>query len=225
VPTIPFPWLILIAFGLVVAVRVVRKVFQVLVLRRAARAMLKQVGVKALGAVPDAIKLERQTFTPEWRRPAEMEAMSRPLLGLGFLDCGVYLVDKMPGVRIWFLMNEKTRTAAFLYDHPKAPPWIEFSVRYENGSTCALSTLPATGIQPSPFFHRIQAARETPTGALYERLLKERPAEGIKPVTSRTVVAEYENAYLLMMLWQKNKGLSVEEVAAVGKKWLSERGR
>jgi hypothetical protein len=47
------------------------------------------------------------------------------------------------------------------------------------------------------------------------RLLKERRPDGLKLVTSETVVREYEEAWMRIMVWQKNKGLSVEEVAAV----------
>lgn len=224
-PTLPLPWLALLGLALFVAVKIALGVAKALTLRGAARAVLKDVGAKALLKTPESIKLEKLTFAPEWKDKARMDEIAGPLLAAGFADCGVLTVDRMPGVKIWFLMNESESTAAFVYEHPKAAPWVEFSVRYEDGTTTALSTLPATGINPPPFYHRIQADAATPADQLFRRLLHERPKDGIKRVTGRTVVAEFEEAYLKMMIWQKNHGLSVEEVATVAKKWLEKRAR
>ena len=217
-PTLPLPLLILIALVLVIAARVLQRVGRLFLLIEAVRAAFKNVGVKALGKAPDRVKLERLTAAPQWKDAAAMEAMARPLLALAFSDCGAYAVDPMPGVKIWILLKQEAGVSAFLYEHPKAAPWIEFSVRYADGSTTALSTLPQTGIKPPPFFRRIQAERGAPTDELYRRLLKERSGEGLKRVAPESVVREYEEAYLTMMAWQKSKGLSVEEVAAVAKK-------
>ena len=128
-PTLPLPLLILIALVLVIAARVLQRVGKLFLLIEAVRAAFKDVGIKALGKVPDRVKLERLTAAPRWKDPAAMEAMARPLLALAFSDCGAYAVDPMPAVKIWILLKEDAGVSAFLYEHPKAAPWIEFSVR------------------------------------------------------------------------------------------------
>ncbi|MBI3552746.1 MAG: hypothetical protein HY077_09510 [Elusimicrobia bacterium] len=220
-PTLPM--LAALALLALIVVPIVLRVVIKLFMRSVARAFLSGIGEKALAQQPDAIELRRETFV-SWRDPAAMEALAKPLTFNGFQDCGVYTADKLPAFKIWFLLKESDGVAAFLYEHPKVPSWIELSVRYEDGTTTALSTLQPTGIDMSPpFYRRIVAPSGTPTDQLYHRILKERPQQGIKRVTAATVVAEFEAAYMKLIAWQKNKGISPEEVAAVGKKWLEKR--
>jgi hypothetical protein len=220
------PWiavLVLVVLLSPVLYRIGSRVLKVLLLRRAMRGALSEVGQQALAKQPDTISLSR-TPDPQWSDAAAIEALARPLLGLGFYDCGAYKVDKMPGVKMRILMKEDTSMAAFLYEHPQAGTWIELSVRYEDGSTNALATLPATGIKSPEWFHTLRASKSEPTDQLYQRLLAERRQSGIKPVTRDTVVREYEEAYMRIMLWQKNRGLSLEEVATVARHWLEKKG-
>lgn len=189
------------------------------VLRGAVRAAFVRIGKDALDKQPDRIRLEL-VAVPKWRDAAKMEAQANPLLALGFKDCGTYVVDRLPAAKLRILLREDAGVAAFIYEHAKVGVWTEFSVRYQDGTTTALVNRPSTGIQSPPFFRRLEADPAEPTGRLYERLLRERPAAGIKTVTAATVVPEYEDAWMRIMIWEKNRGLSAEEVAAVVKKRL-----
>ena len=212
-----------LGFIALIVVPVLLKMAVKLIAYGVGRLFLNSLGRQALDQQPDALELKRDGATV-WRDAARIESLARPLLNAGFGDCGVYVTDKMPGIRIWFLMKEADGVAAFIYEHPKTSPWIELSVRYNDGSTTALSNLPPTGIDMNPpFFKKITADGAVPTDQLYQRILKERSPYGIKNVNRQTVVAEYEQAYMRIMTWQKNKGLSPEEVAAVVKKWSEKR--
>jgi hypothetical protein len=186
------------------------------------RVAFTEIGRRALDKQPDDLGLTR-VMEPRWRGPDAVEALARPLLALGFSDCGSYTASKMPGVTIRFLLQAAERVAAFVYEHPKVGVWLELSVRYEDGTTTALSSRPPTGIKSPPFFRLLRGEPGASVEDLYHRLLAERPAAGIKAVTPDTVVAEYELAYRRIMAWQKGRGLSPEEVAAVAKKWAQKR--
>lgn len=205
-----------------VAVSVVLWIVFRLVLRGAVRAAFVSAGQKALAQQPARIHLEL-VAVPRWRDQAKMEAQAGPLLKLGFQDCGTYVIDRIPAAKLRILLKEDAGAAAFIYEHPQVGVYTEFSVRYEDGTTTALVNRPSTGLRPPPFFRRIEADPAEPTDRLYERLLRERPAAGIKTVTAATVVPEYEDAWRRIMAWEKNQGLSAEDVAVVLKKRLEQK--
>ena len=161
-------WIVVLVLAVLLAallVRIVVRVGKLLLLRQAVRGALSDVGKQALARQPDTISLSR-TSDPQWKDAAAIDAVARPLLDLGFYDCGAYKANQMAGVLMRILMKEDSSTAAFLYEHPQAGCWTELSVRYEDGSTNALSTLPPTGIQSPEWFKTIRAAKSEPTDKL-----------------------------------------------------------
>jgi hypothetical protein len=181
------------------------------------------IGRRVVSRLPDVLNLEK-IATPRWGAPGRIEELAGPLRARGFRDCGVYSTARMPGLLIMFLLQEESAVAAFLSEHPKRSPWVELSVRYDDGTTTALSTLPPTGLSQLPdFFRRIEGDPAVATDVLYDRLLAERSPLGIKRVTAESVVPEYERAYAKFVAWRKNHGISSEEVAAVAKKWLEKK--
>ena len=201
--------------------RVVKRLGALLFLRAAARGALSDVGKRALEKVPDTIHLE-SLGDPQWKDPAAMEAMAEPLRKKGFHDCGVFTVDKMPGVKVWILFQEETWVAAHLYEHPKAGIWPELVTRYTNGASHSITTKPATGIH-MPNWITIIRSPDAPTDQLYERLLHERSQVAIEHVSRADAARAFEAAYSRQMIAMKNAGLSPEEVAAVAKKWLEKK--
>lgn len=183
------------------------------VLRGSLRVVLKRAGDAALAKQPDRIRLELVSV-PVWHDARKVAAQADPLLALGFKDCGVWAPDLLPGVKMKILLKESDRAAAYIYEHPKAGVWTELSSRYEDGSMTIVVNRPPTGIQSPPFVRKYLGDPAEGTDRHFERLLKERATLGLKLVTASTVVREYEEAWMRIMVWQKNKGLSVEEVAA-----------
>lgn len=208
-----------------VALLVPAAVFAVMFLRAAlralkaerGRALLRGLGKKALDQQPDEIRLQRLEAS-QWLKPDAVAALTEPLRRRGFNDVGLFAIDKIPSIKMIFLLNEETRVAAFVLEHPKLPPWIELSVRYEDGTTTAISNRPAIGVARPPFLRRIEAEPGASVDQLYDRLLRERPADGIKKITAESVVPEYEDAYRRGLAWQKRRGISAEEIASAAKR-------
>jgi len=200
---------------------VLKRVGGLLFLRAAVRGALSDIGRKALEKQPDTIHLEPLS-DPQWKDAGAMDAMAGPLRSKGFADCGVFAVDKMPGVKLWILYQEKTFVAAHLYEHPQAGIWPELVTRYTNGASHSITTRPATGIR-MPDWITIIRSPEAPTDQLYERLLRERRRNDIEELRRSEVTRAFEAAYSRHMIAQKNAGISPEEVAAVMKKWLEKK--
>jgi hypothetical protein len=201
--------------------RVLKPIAALLFLRAAVRAGLSDVGRKALEKQPDTIHLEPLS-DPQWKDAAAMERMAQPLRGKGFVNCGVFTVDKLPGVKLWILFQEKTWVAAHLHEHPKVGMWPELVTRYTNGASHSITTRPATGIK-MPSWITIIRSPEAPADQLYERLLQERQRNGIEQVSRADVVHAFEAAYSRQMIAMKHDGISPEEVAAVMKKWAERK--
>lgn len=192
------------------------------VLRGSMRIAFQQAGKNALAKQPDRIRLDYLSV-PLWHEAAKVAAQADPLLALGFEDCGTYVPDKLPGVKLRILLKEDDRAAAYIYEHPKAGVWTELGTRYEDGSMTTVVNRPPTGLEPPPFVRKLLGDPAEPTDRHFARLLKERRPDGIKLVTRSTVAREYEDAWMRIMIWQKNKGLSVEEVAAVANRRLEKK--
>jgi hypothetical protein len=201
--------------------KVVKRVGALLFLRTALRGALSDIGRKALEKQPDTIHLE-PLGDPQWKDAAAMEAMAQPLRSKGFTDCGVFTVDKMPGVKLWILFQEQTWVAAHLHEHPKVGVWPELVTRYMNGASHSITTRPATGIK-MPSWITIIRSQEAPTDQLYERLVRERSQNGIEHVSRTDVTRAFEAAYSRQMIAMKNEGISPEEVAAVMNKWAEKK--
>jgi len=193
-----------------------------LFLRKLIRDALSTIGRRALDKQPDRIRLTR-VDAPAFVADPRIAALSDPLLAAGFADLGVHAIDKMPGVLMRVLLKEEDAVAAFVYRHAKTRDWLELSVRYEDGATTACSNRPSEGLVQPPFFRVIRVDPATPPAEMLRRILAERPPVGIKRVTRDTVIPEFEDAYMRIIVWQKNKGLSPEEVFAVVKKWSDRR--
>ncbi len=176
--------------------------------------VLERAGRTALADVPDAIRLT-PLLMPLWSDGKRMEMLARPLLLLGFVDAGVFTAAELPGLKVRFLVNESDEIAAFVAESPDHRPWLELSVRYQDGTTTALSNRPSAGLDQPPFLRMTRVDPGTPAGDMYRRLLAERSPTGIKRPTRDTVVPDYELGYAKLILWQKNKGLTAEEVARV----------
>ena len=196
---------------LVLAIAALAALFYLLLARRR---IFVWAGSEALRKQAETMRLVR---APDgWRDPATAEWLAAPLRAKGFVDLGVYEVTPIPDARLGVLLNEQQRVAAFLCEYPKAlAVTLELNVRYDDGNTTALVNHPDNGVPPPPFFHVIYAEPDTPSDALYERLLRERPAFGIKSISAESVIPEYEAAWARMVRWQRERGLTPEEVARI----------
>ncbi len=182
------------------------------------RSRLVAAGRQALSQQPETITFSRVP-ADQWRDPAMAEWLSVPLREKGFVDLGVYAVLPLPDFRIGVMINERDKMAAFLCEHPKALGIsLELNVRYVDGTTTMLINRADRGVPRPPFFRVIHAEPDTLSAALYERLLRERASFGIKTITAENVIPEYQAAWTRMMLWEKGRGLTADEVAQIAQR-------
>jgi hypothetical protein len=204
------------------AIFMLMRILTYLLMRRAGRQALAEVGRRALTKLPEYVSLVRAE-SPDWTNHELVQQQAEPLLACGFQDAGVYSVDKMPGVLIRMMCQPETGVAAHIYDHPRSGSWIEMVTRYDDGSTHAVSTLRPTGMKHPNWFRRIQADKTIPTNKIYERYLPQRQQHGIKVVATSDVVREFEEVYHKLALWRQEAGLSPQEVAHVAAKWAKKK--
>jgi hypothetical protein len=199
-----------------------KRVLAYLLMRRAGRQALAEVGRRAVTKLPEFVSLSR-VQSPVWTNEELVRQQADPLLRCGFQDAGVYTVDRMPGVLIRMLCQPQAGVAAHIYDHPRAGSWIEMVTRYNDGSTHSVSTLPPNGMKHPDWFRKIQADKAMPTDRIYERFLPLRQQHGIKTVATGDVVREFEEVYHKLALWRQETGISPQEVAHVAVKWMKEK--
>ena len=184
------------------------------------RSRLVEAGRRALSRQPETITFIRVPGD-KWRDPVMAEWLSAPLREKGFVSLGVYEVLPLPDFRLGVMLNERDKVAAFLCENPKALGIsLELNVRYADGTTTMLVNRADRGVPKPPFFRVIHAEPDTPSGALYERLLRERAPFGIKTITAENVIPEYQAAWTRMILWEKGRGLTADEVSKI-----AQRGR
>lgn len=206
----------------VAAVFMLKRILTYVLVRRAGRLALEEVGKRALTKLPEYVSLAR-VESPDWTNAELVRQQAEPLLACAFQDAGVYTVDKMPGVLIRMMCQPQSGVAAHIYDHPRLGSWIEMVTRYDDGSTHAVSTLAPNGMKHPEWYRKIQADKTIPTNMIYERFLPQRQQHAVRLVPATDVAQEFENAYHKLALWRQEAGISPQEVARVAVKWMREK--
>ena len=206
----------------VAAIFMLKRILTYLLMRRAGRLALEEVGKRALTKLPEYVSLAF-VEAPDWTNAELVRQQAEPLLACAFQDAGVYSVDKMPGVLIRMMCQPQSGVAAHIYDHPRSGSWIEMVTRYEDGSTHAVSTLAPNGMKHPDWYRKIQADKSIPSNKIYERFLPQRKQPGIRLVAASDLSREFEEAYHKLALWRQETGLSPQEVARVAVKWMREK--
>lgn len=201
------------------AIYVLKRGLAQLIIRKAGRAALSEVGKRALTRVPGQVSLLKTEF-PTWTNQAAVEKQAAPLRSEGFEDLGAYRVSTMPGVLIRMMAHAQTNVAAHIYDHAQSGSWTELVTRYSDGSSHSLSTLPPTGMEHPEWVRKIQADTSTPTDQLYRQFLTQREWHGIKPVSPEDTIREFEENYAKLAAWRQEHGITPGEVAHVAVKWI-----
>jgi hypothetical protein len=199
------------------ALWLVKRIPTTLLMTRATRQKLAEVGSHALSKLPEFVSLIR-VDDPQWLHEQLVRQQADPLVALGFQDVGVYRVDKMPDVLIRVLCQPQTKVAAHIHDQTQRGVWIEMVTRYNDGSTYSINTLPPTGLNRPDWFRVIQVSPAATTDKIYQRYLAQRPQYGIKPVAPSEVVREFEEVFHRLAVWRKEAGISAQEVANVAAK-------
>jgi hypothetical protein len=182
-----------------------------LLLRVVFRRALEHVGQRAMSQQPDRIHLTRET-EQDWDDPEAVERLLAPLAAHGFQEAGDFSVDEMEGVLVRFRVQPNQRVVACVCEHPQAGVWLDLVSSYRDGTAVTFTTSQPTGLESRPGCRKVNAPEMAPE-ALYERLLRERPAGDLEEWTAANVATKFEDAYARETAWRKNKGVSAEEVA------------
>jgi hypothetical protein len=182
----------------------------------AGRGALKDIGKKAVEAQPDRITLS-QISNPAWQ-DASVGQMISSLRTAGFMDAGVYSVDKMPGVKVAILAKLEDCVAAHVFEHPKAGTWIELVTRYQDGTSTTLTTLPSTG-QNQPAWLTTTRAAKAPAADLVRQFIRDRRPGAMKPVSPEQAPREFEEGFARYMSWRKATPMTADEVAPTVRNW------
>lgn len=182
----------------------------------AGRGALKDIGKKAVEAQPDRITLS-QISNPAWQ-DASVGQMISSLRTAGFMDAGVYSVDKMPGVKVAILAKPEDCVAAHVFEHPKAGTWIELATRYQDGTSTTLTTLPSTG-QNQPAWLTTTRAAKAPAADLVRQFIGDRRPGAMKPVSPEQAPREFEEGFARYMSWRKATPMTADEVAPTVRNW------
>jgi hypothetical protein len=197
--------------ALAIGFRVLMRLLVFLMRRGFCRAGLKWVGQQAMAKQPDQIHLIPRPGHA-WTNGAAMETLAAPLPSLGFEDAGVYSIAEMEGTYLRLLAQSEQRVAACLYEHPKIGNWIDFVSHDRDGTGVTYTTSRPTGLEPRPGCTTVNAP-DSSAEALYQRMLRERPAREWVEMTPANVVERFQDAYARSTAWRKNRGVSAEEVA------------
>lgn len=196
-------------------IRWVLVVVLVIVVRFGARALLKNVGKKALAKQPDAYHLT-QMGVLIWKDPPAVRKLSDALVACAFEEIGDYSITEMPQVKVRFLMKPADSVYACVYEHEKAGIWMDVITRYKEHRSVTFTTARDRGLEHRPGDIVVHAPGSTPQ-ALYARLLAERPKGDLEEITAESALRLFEEASQQQLEWRRNRGVSAEEVARVGK--------
>jgi hypothetical protein len=199
-----------------VLIRFGTRLFARLFVRAAVVASAKDIGQRALEKQSDRIHLV--TAGPQvWAQPDAAGALATPLLENGFEDAGTFAIPEMPGVHVRLLVDARNCMLGIVYEHPRAPHWLEILTRYTNGGSCSFTTLRPTGLSPRPGHPSVHAPG-IDAGALLHRTLQERPSRQTVTVTVDSAAAMFESGYAEYMAWRKRQGVSAKEVLEIAER-------
>jgi hypothetical protein len=181
-----------------------------------ARIFAGAIGKEALSRQPDHIHLT--PAPPEaWKNEEAANAITKPLLGLGFKDAGTYRIQELPGVIVRLHAKPDESFYSAVYEHPRAGVWFDLVARYQDGTSYTATTAMPTGLKPRPG-DVMMNLRGTSPQAIYARARNERRRGALKPATLEGAVADFESAYAESMAWRKSQGPSTKEVVSTAKR-------
>jgi len=205
--------LVAAALMIPILLRIGLRVFALLLVRAAVIKAAEDVGQRAVDQQPDHIHLTRRG-PQDWAQPDAAAALAMPLLENGFSDAGSYAIDELPGVLVRLMPDEHNGMLGIVYEHSRAPHWVELVTRYANGTVATFTTLRPTGLSPLPGYSTFHAPG-LDAGALLHRALQERPKGAVTSVTTATAVKLFEHGYAEQIAARKRRGVSAGEVVRV----------
>jgi ankyrin repeat protein len=154
---------------------------------------------------PARIHLKRQRRL-EWLKWEHEQAGRRYLEQLrqaGLRPAGMYTVKEAPGLQFWALVSAKESVYALVYEYLLDEVWFDLVTCYADRTTLTYTTK-AGELIPRPGYPKERVAGSD-AAAAYERMLRERPQQPLKPVSAGQLAADLEWFYAKEMAWRKGR--------------------
>ena len=145
------------------------------------------------GTAPDRISLVR-VREPRWRNVRDVAFAERDLAVAGFAEAGAYVVREMPELTLSLHALPGEHAYAVVYDHPRSGSWTELVTRYADGSISCFTTLEALDVEVPEGSQHV-AAPALGVGALWRRMLAERPRKPMLACSPAAAAADFERGY------------------------------
>lgn len=154
---------------------------------------------------PLRIKL-RRTRAILWQRPDEAEALIEPLRNERFVEIGSFAFATEDGdVALEAFCRFSDSVYAVVYEHPKAPIWLDLVTRYQDGSRITYATARDTLLDRRE--NNVTRYHEgMPADELLSRFLAERPSKPPESMSAEEFVGHFEQAYAETMDWMIARG-------------------
>lgn len=215
-------WIALaVAAGLVLGV-VALVAIVLFIVRRRMRRLLETL--KELEPVPGGLEVppmridvERWEDFDEWIDADAVMEKVEAFEELGFERIGEFEIVEIDTSMVALHQPEK-RAFGVVYEQPELGVWIDIGSDYEDGRHFTASTGRPDLLERPPGNTLINAP-ELRVPELYERFLRERPSEGMRPVPVEGFTRHFEQEWMKEMTWRGARGgPSAEEIRAVAER-------
>lgn len=159
---------------------------------------------KSMAAMPD-FRLDLQPMTlGDWFHQPQVEAWSNELRELGFEEAGDYQVGEGENMKVRGFVHEEDSVAAVIYDM-EAATHFEMVCMYDNGDVFMVTSTPESGFRKPPFKKAIYLTAPG-VDELHDRLMAERPTDGLSEIAAVDFRYHATNTYAREMNWRVDTG-------------------
>lgn len=195
---------ILQILGIIFLLVVVLGYLAVWSIRRKLMGFAKAMGEIVAPATPPKVTLT-EVVNPDWESSEKVSKYVHEFQSLGFLKGGAYLVNELPGTKIYALFHSNS-SCGLVYDQPQAGVWIDIVGKYLDDTSSTFTNAPM-GHQmdhmPGQEKHYDQNAS---IEQLFELFKQSHTGKRAKEISHLTFKSEFESSYSKEMAWRNSRG-------------------
>jgi hypothetical protein len=168
-------------------------------------------GIALANVPPMRIKLNPATLD-EAAHAVDLQRMSTELEGLGFRRGELYSLEGA-GMLCQALFHPNERVDGLVYDHSFAGVWIDFDLRFADGTSLCYSNSPQGSTLDHPPGHDIRHFPGEQVAVLWERFQHDLPSKLRANSDAAGFVQRFEEGYREEMDWRISRGgVTIEEI-------------
>jgi hypothetical protein len=174
--------------------------------------VFRDVAKRAGDRVPNEIHLQPATMVL-WKDEDKWREAYNALEAHGFRHAGNYRVVEI-GVDVQFLINDRERALACIYNHPVAGVFMDIVTRYEDGTCVTFANRGASGLDQHPQLQN-RFLGDVPPKMLIGQALSERPQKPMREVRDQDLVPDFCLVWKEYKQWRNKRGTTAEEVERI----------